>query len=78
MTQAHSDVRRGKRRSDNEGIRLKANWYKMVQSLAGTSIVLFPIPENLNLEFGAWDLGFKAHCSTVSSCGPVYWEQQEP
>ncbi len=28
-TQAYSDVRRGERHSDNEGIRLKANWYKV-------------------------------------------------
>jgi hypothetical protein len=28
-TQAYLGVRRGERRSDNEGIRLKANWYKV-------------------------------------------------
>jgi hydrogenase expression/formation protein HypD len=28
MTQAYLEVRRGKRRSDNEGIRLKTNRYK--------------------------------------------------
>ncbi len=27
-TQAYSEVRRGERRSDNDGIRMKANWYK--------------------------------------------------
>jgi hypothetical protein len=32
-TQAYSEVRRGERRSDNEGIHMKANWYKY-QTLA--------------------------------------------
>jgi len=27
-TRAYVEVRRGERRSDNEGIRMKANWYK--------------------------------------------------
>jgi hypothetical protein len=47
MTKAYSEVRRGKRRSDNEGIHLKANWYNAVEHLPCNAAVIAPLPEDV-------------------------------
>jgi hypothetical protein len=69
MTQAYLEVRRGKRRSDNEGIHLKANWYK---ATAGSKDFCSGL---IFLGVGVAFVGFGRHypMGTTMHMGPGYF-----